>query len=518
MNNFSMLKASVAPIALGLALASSPAFAQTATPQTAADEAATKDIVVTGSITRNPAAATASPIVSVTSEDLEKRGISTVAEALQSLTANNAGTVPPSWSSFGFTTGASTPSLRGFNDSYTLVLFDGMRSAPYPLADDTQRTITDINTIPSSIVGRIDTLLDGASATDGSDAIAGVVNVIIKKKIVGFHANASAGISQFHDAGEQRISATYGIGDLADQGYNIYVNGEYSHGEPLFVGARGAPFNTSDQSTICGTAAQGCRTNAIRNGIQYNNTYNGFQSTTVPFVRPYSTALRALGPNQFLNPAAGCADLTTYQLTDAQFASAGSKGPIPASHVVCQQDRNKQYRQYNAEITRRGGTIRGTAKLGDNAEAFLMFNYYETRTKNAQTPLSFTDATADGGPTVTVDRIFLPVYVCAAGTSTVDANNDLTASGCNATNGTLIQITMMLATAKKVWGVDNQSKRFMCTPGNMSSNRPRMLRSWLLVADEMQTRHGNQADTVQSGVRTYAGWLVGDALANGASR
>ena len=49
--------------------------------------------------------------------------------------ANNAGTVPPSWSSIGFTAGASAPSLRGFNDAYTLVLFDGMRSAVYPLAD-----------------------------------------------------------------------------------------------------------------------------------------------------------------------------------------------------------------------------------------------------------------------------------------------------------------------------------------------------------------------------------------------
>ncbi|MFV3484829.1 hypothetical protein ACNJI5_21205, partial [Mycobacterium tuberculosis] len=67
------------------------------------------DIIVTGSIVRNPAAATASPVISVSAQDLQNRGVTTVADALQLLTANNAGTVPPSWSSFGFATGASSP-------------------------------------------------------------------------------------------------------------------------------------------------------------------------------------------------------------------------------------------------------------------------------------------------------------------------------------------------------------------------------------------------------------------------
>jgi hypothetical protein len=55
---------------------------------------------------------------------------------------------------------------------------------------------------------------------------------------------------------------------------------------------------------------------------------------------------------------------------------------------------------------------------------------------------------------------------------------------------------------------------YRTTPGNMSSDRLRMLRSWLLVADEMQARHADEAEAVQRGVRGYAGWLVGDALVN----
>ena len=101
----------------GMAL-SAPAYAQEATTAPAPDQTAAQqpaqpattdvtpttppqqagnEIVVTGTITRNPAAATASPVVSVTADDIQKRGISTVTEYVQTLTANNAGTVPPSW-------------------------------------------------------------------------------------------------------------------------------------------------------------------------------------------------------------------------------------------------------------------------------------------------------------------------------------------------------------------------------------------------------------------------------------
>ncbi|MGZ3259643.1 MAG: TonB-dependent receptor plug domain-containing protein, partial [Croceibacterium sp.] len=188
---FSGLKAGAAPMVLALALYSGQAYAQDnanaavdckANPADPSCQASTaqgasandKTIVVTGSITRNPAAATASPVVSITSEDLNTRGISTVSEALQTLSANNAGTAQPSWSTLGFATGASAPSLRGLNDAYTLTLFNGLRSALYPLGDDGYRNFVDINSIPESIVDRVTVLLDGASATYGSDAIAGV--------------------------------------------------------------------------------------------------------------------------------------------------------------------------------------------------------------------------------------------------------------------------------------------------------------------------------------------------------
>ena len=97
---------------------------------------------------------------------------------------------------FNFASGANAPALRGLTVQATLSIFDGLRMAPYPLADDGQRNFVDLNTIPNAIIDRIEVLRDGASSTYGADAIAGVINVITKKEIQGLHLNASCGISQ----------------------------------------------------------------------------------------------------------------------------------------------------------------------------------------------------------------------------------------------------------------------------------------------------------------------------------
>jgi iron complex outermembrane receptor protein len=397
-----------------------------------ADATPPADIVVTGTLFRNAAAATASPVTVLTATDLANRGINTVSDALQSLPQNNGGTLNTNWSPFGFATGASAPSLRGLDDGRTLTLFDGMRSAVYPLADDGYRNFVDINTIPDSIVDRVEVLADGASSTYGADAVAGVVNVIIKKQITGLHLNASEGISQQGDAGEQRFDATYGYGKLDEQGFNVYVNGEYQNDDPLMLGARGAPYGTANHSNICGTSlgstdkngnvvvpagSTTCMPNGIRNGIQADGSYGGFQSTTVPFVRPADGS----GPWQMLNPAAGCGSLPSVTLTGTQRAS-NSLNPA----TVCQQDLTNQYYEYSPRIQRLGANMRATVNVGSRAQAYAMFNFYQTRTWNTGTPESFAGLTAAGGTQVAVSPL-LPVYVCPRGTTVA----------CSATNGTL---------------------------------------------------------------------------------
>lgn len=420
------LRTGVATLVLGSALMATSAFAQDAAKTDA--KPATEDtgpvIVVTGSITKNPAAATASPLVVLSSETLTSRGINTVSGALQSIAANNAGTLPSSWSSFGFATGASAPSLRGLNDGYTLTTFDGLRSAVYPLADDGVRNFVDLNTIPESIVERVDVLQDGASSTYGADAVAGVVNVIVKKEIVGFHANASGGISQRGYGSEGRFDATYGKGRLAEDGYNFYINGEYQHNAAVMQNQRGGIWGTANQSSICDGLGN-CLANGIRNGIQGNGTYSGFQSTTVGYARPYDLAAGAgTGPYSQITPSAGCQGLTSYTLTPSQRTAT-------APATVCQQDRTAQYAMYSPEITRIGGNARLTFNVNDHMQVYGMFNFAETKTFSQGNPRSFADVTPNG--TTDLSTLLLPVYTCASGVG----NANPAATGCNAGNGVL---------------------------------------------------------------------------------
>ncbi|WP_068088433.1 TonB-dependent receptor plug domain-containing protein [Novosphingobium rosa] len=434
------LKTGVATLVLGTALIATSAFAQNAAPaaQGASADKPAEDtgptIVVTGSITKNPAAATASPLVVLSAETLTSRGINTVSGALQSIAANNAGTLPSSWSSHGFATGASAPSLRGLNNGYTLTTFDGLRSALFPMADDGVRNFVDLNTIPDSIVDRVDVLQDGASSTYGADAVAGVVNVIVKKQIVGLHVNASGGIAQRGYGAEGRFDATWGKGRLEEDGYNFYVNGEYQHNAAVYMNQRGGKWGTADQSNIC-DAVGSCLKNGVINGIQGNGAYTAFDAaksaTTVGFARAYdisgttaATAANSASRWSQISPATGCQGLTAKALTPTQ------QGTISPS-TVCQQDLTKQYGMYSPEITRIGANARLTANLTDRIQVYGMFNFAEAKTFSSGNPRNFSSKTASG--TTDLGTLLLPVYVCPTGVG----NKNPSLTGCNAGNGTL---------------------------------------------------------------------------------
>jgi iron complex outermembrane receptor protein len=469
-NRFSsrtLARAGVAALPLVAALFAAPAFAQDSATQVApstpsgsvqgvnspapvaTDQASSSsqsnaptapaDIVVTGTLFRNASAATASPVTSLTAADLANRGIVTVSDAIQQLSANNGGTLNSNWSQFGFPKGASAPSLRGLTDGRTLTIFDGLRSAPYPLADDGYRNFVDSNTIPDAIVDRVEVLQDGASSTYGADAVAGVVNIIVKKQITGLHANVSAGLSEHGDAAEQRVDATYGYGDLKEKGFNFYVNGEYQKNDSLYLRERGLPFGTSDLSRSCGasmgtkTIAAGTRTcqlNGITNGVQADGSFLGFGATQVPYVQPYSADGTTAVPGstfQMLNPAAGCGSLPSYTVTAAQRAALVAKGVTNVPTTVCQQDTVNRYYLYSPSIERLGGNAHLTVNIGSHAQAYAMFNFYQTRTSNPYLPEGFAGQTAAGGTQVTLSPLLLPVYVCPRGTTVA----------CTSANGTL---------------------------------------------------------------------------------
>src|SRR6187402_1614316 len=256
-------KALLAAAAAAAGLPPTVAFAQ----EQDTTQPAMEEVVVTGSILRRTDAETPSPVTVLTSETMAERGINTVAEAIQRLPANNAGTIQQGWNTgFNFASGANAPALRGLTVQATLSVADGLRLAPYPLADDGHRNFVDLNTIPNAIVERIEVLRDGASSTYGADAIAGVINVITKKEIQGLHIGGSTGLSEDGGGDENRIDLTWGYGDLESQGFNFYVSGEYQKQDPLWARDRGYPFNTQDWSRKCG-ASGSCMHNLNWNGV-----------------------------------------------------------------------------------------------------------------------------------------------------------------------------------------------------------------------------------------------------------
>ncbi len=190
-------------------------------------QAKVERVEVTGSNIRRAQTETASPIQVISREDIEKSGKATVAEYLQTLAVDGQGSVPTTFGN-GFASGATGVSLRGLGAGSTLVLLNGRRMAPYGLADDGQKVFTDLSTVPMEAVDRIEILKDGASAIYGSDAIAGVVNIILRESFNGTVAKASTGTSRYHDGDQTKASITHGFGNLATDRYNFYVNFEVS--------------------------------------------------------------------------------------------------------------------------------------------------------------------------------------------------------------------------------------------------------------------------------------------------
>jgi iron complex outermembrane receptor protein len=187
-----------------------------------------QEVIVTGSHLARTDTETPSPIQVVTAKDLEESGYTTVTQVLQNLTANGQGTLSNAFPG-AFAGGATGISLRGLNTSATLVMIDGHRMAPYPLSDDGQRSFVDVTSIPFESVERIEVLKDGASAVYGSDAMAGVVNIILKKSYVGTSISAEGGTTTEGGGATAHASIIHGMGDLDSDGYNAYVTAEYRH-------------------------------------------------------------------------------------------------------------------------------------------------------------------------------------------------------------------------------------------------------------------------------------------------
>ncbi|MDE2106989.1 MAG: TonB-dependent receptor plug domain-containing protein, partial [Patescibacteria group bacterium] len=176
------------------------AVAQTAPAASPADEGVQKNEVkmetfeVTGSHIKRVDAEAVNPVIEISTAKIESQGFATLGDALRALPFNNGQALSPMDSGTSFTPGVSTINLRGLGNNNTLVLINGRRAVPYAAPGfNGFQTVFDLNSIPDSAIEKIEILKDGGSAIYGSDAVAGVVNVKLRRDFQGVDTSVQFG-------------------------------------------------------------------------------------------------------------------------------------------------------------------------------------------------------------------------------------------------------------------------------------------------------------------------------------
>ena len=256
-------------------------------------------VVITGSHIKRIEAETSDPVVILRRIDIEQSGASTLAEMLasqpwttRSLSDIGEGT--------GFAPGASSVAMRNLGDDATLVLLNGRRIAPYALANF-QDIFTNIDNLPLDAIERIEVLKNGASAVYGSDAVAGVINIITRSDYHGLELGVTAGASVPGGAfGSQSAHIAAGTGDLKADGYNVLANFELFHRDnvvwrdvldrastrasryipagqdQLSVYSRPGNLHDLQQDTLA--ALPGCEAGMVQGGVCLYDRYQRFQA------------------------------------------------------------------------------------------------------------------------------------------------------------------------------------------------------------------------------------------------
>lgn len=203
--------------AVTLALvAASPAIAQEA-PASAADDSAVvatdnTEIIVTGSRLAATGFTAPTPVTVLGQDQMERQGVANVAQVLADIPSFRAQSSPTTTAIFVSNLGASTADLRGLGGNRTLVLIDGRRVVASTVAGGsfTPANMVDLNLVPASLLQRVDVVTGGASAAYGSDAVAGVTNLIINRDLQGLKATAQYGMTERGDAQEFLGSLAFG--------------------------------------------------------------------------------------------------------------------------------------------------------------------------------------------------------------------------------------------------------------------------------------------------------------------
>ena len=317
-----------------------------------------QEIVVTGTSIKGIDAEKALPVQVLKSEDIARTGATTAEQLFQQISAASSSGLTDAAQATGFQTGAiSTISLRGLDSARTLILINGRRSAPYGGGSiGIAGNSVDISSIPISMVERVEILKDGASAIYGSDAIAGVVNFILKKDYQGAQVSAYAGTPTRKGGGsEENVNGSVGHGDLKSDRFNVALGFNFDHMSPIYGHSR--PF-------------------AMRYSPAYGN------DVTSSFAFPANVAVPGRGTRNPDNPNCG-----PYSLFDIDFPLQCRFDNSPFDSLQPEQ------KKFNAYLT-------AALALSDNQQLYGEASYAQTKTTTfvQPVPLSYQNPLLPGNP------------------------------------------------------------------------------------------------------------------------
>jgi len=224
------------PAATLTLLGAAAANAQQAT-TAAADQPALQEVVVTGSRIQRADAETAVNVQVITAAEIQDSGQETVADYLRIISSTFGNNSNESFTN-SFAPGAASVGLRGLAGKDTLVLLNGRRITNYGLFNNLSDAFVDLNVIPMAAIERIEILKSGGSAIYGSDAVAGVINIILKQNSTEKAVEVGGALTTNGGAAERDANIRVGFGDFASQGYNLFVTGSVFKRDQLLFSQR----------------------------------------------------------------------------------------------------------------------------------------------------------------------------------------------------------------------------------------------------------------------------------------
>jgi iron complex outermembrane recepter protein len=228
--------------------ASAAALAMFATLAVAQENESIEEVVVIGSRIPRLKQEGPAPIVTLDASQIAAQGLTNVPDLLKALTQNSGATQSQqSFSGADFTPGAEQVDLRGLGSNHTLVLMNGRRIADFPLPLDGLSNFTDISNIPVGMIEKVEVLSGSSSAIYGSDAIAGVVNFVLKKNVEGVDVSYRYGTPTASGGGDShRLSLSSGVS--GDQFHAVFGL-ELLDQRPLWAFDRRIQDSTADNPT-----------------------------------------------------------------------------------------------------------------------------------------------------------------------------------------------------------------------------------------------------------------------------